>query len=175
MWRFLSFRQLRISVTIAEIICLAKSNHVIVLASKISDSAFLRSNYDSEVTESMTFPNGTAYNVFVPSQKVRETVGSVRAKNPFESSSSAGFLHTHGPVVQAEYYPSVLPSFLLLVRLHPSYSHLGPLVRPFCTIAKSDPRQLAWCQLYLERYTRIFQKQKRTDASCFACPRRSCS
>ena len=86
MWRFLSFRQLRISVTIAEIICLAKSNHVIVLASKISDSAFLRSNYDSEVTESMTFPNGTAYNVFVPSQKVRETVGSVRAKNPFESS-----------------------------------------------------------------------------------------
>lgn len=48
-----------------------------------SQSAF------GEVTESMTFPNGTAYNVFVPSQKVRETVGSVRAKNPFESFEKA--------------------------------------------------------------------------------------
>lgn len=48
-----------------------------------SQSAF------GEVTESMTFPNGTAYNVFVPSQKTRETVGAVRAKNPFESIEKA--------------------------------------------------------------------------------------
>jgi hypothetical protein len=48
-----------------------------------SQSAF------GEVTESMTFPNGTAYNVFVPSEKVRETTGAVRAKNPFESIEKA--------------------------------------------------------------------------------------
>jgi hypothetical protein len=48
-----------------------------------SQSAF------GEVTESMTFPNGTAYNVFVPSQTARETVGAVRAKNPFESIEKA--------------------------------------------------------------------------------------
>jgi hypothetical protein len=42
-----------------------------------------------EVTESMTFPNGTAYNVFVPSQKTRESTGAVKAKNPFESVEKA--------------------------------------------------------------------------------------
>merc|ERR1719379_335155 len=48
-----------------------------------SQSAF------GEVTESMTFPNGTAYNVFVPSEKARDSVGAVRAKNPFESIEKA--------------------------------------------------------------------------------------
>jgi len=48
-----------------------------------SQSAF------GEVTESMTFANGTAYNVFVPSEKARETEGAVRAKNPFESFEKA--------------------------------------------------------------------------------------